>query len=87
MDSRFAKEVDHNGQTLIPPTLQEFAETFQSDLRSVLELNLHLSHGNSRKPNTIFVTVGNDSSFADETGRWTSEAYKLEVDDRGLIQS
>lgn len=32
VDSRYVDEVDHRGQTLIPPTLYQFAETFQIDV-------------------------------------------------------
>ncbi|KAJ5153172.1 uncharacterized protein N7482_009650 [Penicillium canariense] len=85
VDSRYAEEVDNIGQTLIPPTLLEFAQTFQGDLKSVLELDLKLSQATKRKPNSIFVTFGNDTSFMDAAGRWTQEGYKLRVDDRGLV--
>lgn len=85
VDSRYADEVDNNGYTLIPPTLQQFAETFQEDLKSVLGLDVPLAQGSTRKPNTIFVTLGNNTNFKDAAGRSTSEGYTLTVDNRGLV--
>ncbi|KAJ5692321.1 hypothetical protein N7462_001744 [Penicillium macrosclerotiorum] len=85
IDSRYAKVVDYHGQTLIPPTLHEFAETFQEDLKSTLGLDVQLTHGATRKPNTVFVTLRNNTGFRDAAGRWTAEGYKLRVDDSGVV--
>lgn len=85
VDSRFADKFDHESQTWIPPTLQQFAETFQGDLKSVLGLKVQLTHGTKRKHNTIFVTLGNNTDFKDAAGRPTSEGYSLKVDNRGLV--
>lgn len=85
VDSRYANEVDNDGYTLIPPTLQQFAETFQEDVKSVLGLDVPLAQGSTRKPNTIFVTLGNNTNFKDAAGRFTSEGYTLTVDNRGLV--
>ena len=85
VDSRFANEVDSRGQTLIPPTLQQFAQTFQGDLKSVLGLDLQIEQDTKRKANTIFLTVGNNTGFKNAAGQFTSEAYDLKVDDRGVV--
>ncbi|KAJ6111990.1 hypothetical protein N7523_008051 [Penicillium sp. IBT 18751x] len=85
VDSRYADKVDHDSQTLIPPTLQQFAETFQEDLKSALGLTVQLTKGTKRKSDTIFVTLGNDTKFEDAAGRPTSEGYSLKVDNRGLV--
>ena len=85
VDSRYADDVDHQGQTLIPPSLHQFAETFQGDLKSVLGLDLQLTQGTKRGPDTIFVTLGNNSNFQDVAGRFTAEGYELEVDDTGIV--
>ncbi|KAJ5797983.1 uncharacterized protein N7503_007279 [Penicillium pulvis] len=85
VDSRYVDSVDHDGQTLIPPTLHEFAETFQGDLKEVLGLDVQLTKGTERTKNTIFVTIGNDTGFKDAAGRFTSEAYELKVDDNGIV--
>lgn len=85
VDSRYVDSVDNDGPTLIPPTLHEFAETFQGDLKEVLGLDLQLTKGTERTKNTIFVTIGNDTGFRDAAGRFTSEAYELKVDDNGVV--
>ena len=85
IDSDYANEVDNNGQTLVPPTLSLFGETFQEDLKTSLGLDLQLVSGTQRRINTIFVTLGNSTGFRDAAGRWTSEGYDLVVDDHGII--
>lgn len=85
VDSRFANEVNHDGETLIPPTLQQFAETFQEDLKSALGLDVQLMQCSGRRSNSIFLTLGNNTNFKDAAGRFTSEGYQLSVDDRGLV--
>lgn len=85
VDSRYGDEVDHGGQTLIPPTLRQFANTFQVDLKSVLGLDLKLTQGEQRRPNTIFITLDNSTDFHDAAGRFTSEGYGLLVDGDGVV--
>lgn len=84
VDQQYADAVDRDSQTLIPPKLQDFAATFQQDLSSSLGLNLDLSLGKSSKKNSIFLTLGNNTNFRDVAGRFTSEAYQLEVNDHGI---
>lgn len=79
--------VDTHGQTLIPPRLLEFAETFRDDLKSSFGLNLELTHGARRKPSSIFVTLKNETGFHDAAGRFTAEAYTLAIDDEGVVIS
>ncbi|KAJ6027103.1 hypothetical protein N7460_011920 [Penicillium canescens] len=85
VDSQYSDAVDNDGQTLIPPTLLQFAETFQGDLKSVLGLDIKVSQGTKREVNTIFMTLANQTGFQDVAGRFTSEAYALTVDDRGVV--
>jgi hexosaminidase len=85
VDSQYSDAVDNDGQTLIPPTLLQFAETFQGDLKSVLGLDIKVSQGTKRKANTIFVTLANQTGFQDAAGQFTSEAYALTVDDLGVV--
>jgi hexosaminidase len=87
VDSRYADSVDSNGQTLIPPTLLQFVETFRGDVKSALGLDLTLTQGTKRKRDTIFVTLKNETGFHDAAGRFTSEAYALTVDDQGVVIS
>lgn len=86
VDSKYADAKDTNGYTLIPPTLNEFALTFATDMVSLLPAyqNISLGTGNCTGPSEIFLTVGNHSGFHDVAGRWTSEAYKIEVTTVGI---
>lgn len=85
VDLRYAFSVDHNGSTLIPPTLLSFAETFQSDLR---ELGHDIPLITSTEPgeHTLFVTISNrPNNFLDVAGRPTSEGYELQVTPTAVI--
>lgn len=85
VDSKHADSVDKNGQTFIPPTLRQFAETFQEDLKSAVGVDVSLHRGAEAKPDSIFITVdSNSSSFVDAAGRSTSEGYKLDISDKGV---
>lgn len=84
VDSQYADAVDHDGQTLIPPTLQHFAETFQKDLKSSLGMEVSLCQGTGPDDNSIFLTLKNDTGLQDVAGRWTSEGYSLSIDNSGI---
>jgi hexosaminidase len=82
VDSRYADSVDEKGQTLIPPTLRKFAQTFSDDLTSIgintsVEVNEYTS-------NAIFLTIGDPSQYHDAAGRTTSEGYTLSVSSSGI---
>lgn len=85
VDSRYVNAIDHQGQTLIPPTLHEFAETFQSDLNEIFGVDVKVSSGSKRKPDSIFLTLGNNTAFVNAAGRYTSESYELTVDGHGAV--
>lgn len=85
VDSRYVNTIDHQGQTLIPPTLHEFAETFQSDLNEIFGVEVQVSSGSTRKPNSIFLTLGNNTDFVNAAGSYTSESYELTVDSHGPV--
>lgn len=85
VDSQYADAVDETGQTLLPPTLHQFAETFQEDLNSALQLDLRVKTAKKAPKHSIFITIGEDSGFKDAAGRDTSEGYKLEVNDNGIV--
>jgi hypothetical protein len=83
VDTKHCEDTDTNGHTLIPPTLLKFANTFASDLETTgchTEVNTGLEAGQG----VIFVTIGNNSEFVDAAGRWTSEAYSLNVSTEGI---
>uniref|UniRef100_L2G225 beta-N-acetylhexosaminidase n=1 Tax=Colletotrichum fructicola (strain Nara gc5) TaxID=1213859 RepID=L2G225_COLFN len=80
VDEQFADAVDDKGETLIPPTLLSFAETFSEDLASVLNLSIPVTTGTAAEQGSIFLTLDEDASkFKDAAGRETSEGYALNV--------
>jgi hexosaminidase len=83
VDTKHCEDTDTNGHTLIPPTLLEFSNTFASDLGATgchIKVNTGLEAGQDN----IFVTIGNNSEFVDAAGRWTAEAYSLNVSTEGI---
>ncbi|KAF7591445.1 hypothetical protein BBP40_001548 [Aspergillus hancockii] len=84
VDERYANTVDDDGQTLIPPTLQQFAETFQKDLQFSVGIDIPVTSSTTAAQNSIFFTLTNETKFQDAAGRYTSEAYALEVHEDGV---
>lgn len=84
VDSQYASTTDEDGWTLIPPTLYEFAQTFADDLRGTAGCEASAAHGDQCGSHDIFLTIGNNSDFVDVAGRWTSEAYTLEVTENSI---
>ncbi|OOO13787.1 Glycoside hydrolase, family 20, catalytic core [Aspergillus oryzae] len=84
VDARYANAVDNDGATQIPPTLQQFAETFQNDLQSTLGIDIPLTSSMTAAPNSIFFTLTNETGFHDAAGRNTSEAYTLTINEDGV---
>lgn len=85
VDTKHGSARDTCGQTLIPPTLDEFAKTFAKDWADVVGDIVSLKHGAVPGSKSVFLTIGNDSHFRDAAGRWTSEAYELRVSSDGII--
>ena len=84
IDSNHVDSVDTKGQTLIPPSLSDFADTFASDLKSVLGIRLPVINDSSTGTNSIFLTLGNTDDYEDAAGRMTSEGYSLQVSSSGI---
>ncbi|KXL43089.1 glycoside hydrolase family 20 protein [Acidomyces richmondensis BFW] len=86
VDSRYANSTDNDGWTLIPPTLWEFASTFREDLVGVTGNRVMLDCESSAagEDGIIFLTVANSMGFTDAAGRWTSEGYRLDVDEQSV---
>ncbi|KAE8139139.1 glycoside hydrolase superfamily [Aspergillus pseudotamarii] len=84
VDARYANVVDNDGATQIPPTLQQFAETFQKDLQSTVGIDIPLTSSRTAAVNSIFFTFTNDTGFHDAAGRYTSEAYTLTINENGV---
>lgn len=87
VDSRFTESRDETGETLIPPSLQDFAKTFVDDLHSVLGLDIDVSIGDESTSDTIFLTLGDPSKYTDASGSLTSEGYTLSVNSSGVVIS
>ncbi|KAI7488680.1 hypothetical protein KC351_g1847 [Hortaea werneckii] len=85
IDNRFANVTDTQGWTLIPPTLIDFASTFAQDL-SIAHQAVQVQSGDNASECSIFLTLDNSTDYVDAAGRWTSEAYTLNVQaDRVII--
>ena len=84
VDVEHCDSTDGTGHTLIPPTLLEFANTFASDLEFTGS-HTEVVAGDHAEDGSIFLTVGNSSEFVDAAGRWTAEAYTLNVTEDRII--
>lgn len=85
VDTAFADARDESGQTLIPPTLRAFAETFAQDLAAVLGLEVPVETGPAAEQGSVFLTVGDPDVFRDAAGRQTSEGYSFNVTVNGVL--
>ncbi|KAK7739723.1 hypothetical protein SLS53_005693 [Cytospora paraplurivora] len=79
VDARYASSVDSTKETLIPPTLFEFAKTFSQDLSSAFEIDPIVVIGNDTAANSIFLTLGDPSTYRNASGDPSSEGYTLSV--------
>ena len=84
VDGRFTNATDTTGETLIPPTLGSFAQTFSEDLASSLGLDVPVQQGSKAATDSIFLTIGNPDDFKDVAGRNTAEGYTLAVTSDGI---
>ncbi|PVH96295.1 glycoside hydrolase family 20 protein [Periconia macrospinosa] len=88
IDGKYAAAIDTRGQTLIPPTLSDFAKTFSEDLTAITQKS-ELFLVNSNDPSapagsSITLTLGNATDYLDAAGRETSEGYTLDVSSSGI---
>jgi hexosaminidase len=84
VDPKYADLVDNTGETLIPPTLEEFAITFQQDLNSTFGVDLPVVKESSSANNAIVLTLDGESDFLDAASRHTAEGYKLTIDENTI---
>lgn len=84
VDAEHCDTSDTTGHTLIPPTLLEFANTFASDLKATGS-HAEVVAGDHAEHGSIFLTIANSSEYVDAAGRWTAEAYTLNVTDDRII--
>lgn len=87
VDSKFADSRDETGETLIPPSLQDFAETFLDDLYNTLDLDIDISIADEPASDAIFLTLGDPSKYTDVSGAQTSEGYTLSINSSGIVVS
>lgn len=89
VDERDAQSTADNDLTLIPPTLLEFAQTFQSDLETLFpKTTVSLSRGNVQNtpggPATITFALSNRLNATHADGSPSSEGYEMEVSPSGV---
>src|SRR4051812_36743575 len=58
VDYRYETTVDTNGQTLIPPTLRDFAATFAKDVNATFGSEPVVGSGGRLASNGVFLTLG-----------------------------
>ena len=87
MDSRYADSHDTTGETLIPPSLGDFAHTFSEDLESVLGLELEVTLAEHASLDSIFLTVNETAEYLGASGARTAEGYTLTASDSGVVIS
>ncbi|PSR88673.1 glycoside hydrolase, catalytic core [Coniella lustricola] len=88
VDSRYASAVDDTLDTLIPPTLYEFATVFAEDLSSIFSINATVVNGSvANADNTtsddggfLYLTLAEDPSlYLNASSDPSSEGYTLSV--------
>ncbi|KAI0964913.1 beta-hexosaminidase [Xylaria arbuscula] len=84
VDHAHANSVDESGDTLIPPTLRDFADTFAADLHAVWGLNVSVSVASERRPHSIYLSLSEKSPFRYASGEASSEGYAFEVTSSGI---
>jgi hypothetical protein len=85
VDSQFKDSQDDTLETLIPPTLTSFAQTFSEDVQSTFGINAPVSEGTGPKVGTVFLTISSNKAFVDAAGRNTSEGYAVEVSSDEIV--
>ena len=86
IDSQYADAVNDQGETLIPPTLFAFGQTFAEDLSTTIGRKFSAEKGGNAG-SSIYLTIDAEGNYTDAAGRWTAEGYTLNVSDTGIIVS
>lgn len=84
VDRAHANHVDGSGETLIPPTLQEFAGTFAADLHDIWGLNVSVSAASKPQTHAIYLSLSESPTFSYASGEPSSEGYSFEVTASGI---
>ena len=86
IDSQYADAVNDQGETLIPPTLFAFGQTFAEDLSTTIGRKFSAEKGGNAG-SSIYLTIDAEGNYTDAAGRWNAEGYTLNVSDTGIIVS
>lgn len=79
VDAQYASSVDDSMATLIPPTLYEFAQTFADDLGTIFNIEATVTNGTNSPTGSVFLTLGDASTYLNASGDPSSEGYSLYV--------
>ncbi|KAI0527732.1 beta-hexosaminidase [Xylaria bambusicola] len=85
VDRAFANHVDQSGETLIPPTLRDFAGTFASDLHDIWRLDVSVSVASEPEPHAIYLSIAKTPFSRYANGVASPEGYAFEVTTSGII--
>ncbi|KAI1362784.1 beta-hexosaminidase [Xylaria arbuscula] len=85
VDRAYANHVDESGETLIPPTLHDFASTFTADLNAIWGLNVSVAVASQPRPRSIYLSISENPSFSYASGEPSSEGYAFEVTASGIV--
>jgi hexosaminidase len=83
VDPEYADTVNDQGETLIPPTLFAFGQTFAEDLSSAVGTDINVSRGDNQE-SSVYITIDSAGNYTDAAGRWTAEGYTLDVSETGI---
>lgn len=84
VDVEYQHSTDTKGETLIPPTLLDFASTFGDDLSPVLGFQIPITTAKTSTTKSIYLTLGEPGDYLDVAGRPTSEGYTIKVTIDGI---
>ena len=88
IDPKYANWADETGETLIPPTLTDFAQTFQADAHELWGSKLELSKWSDSARGSVILTIDERKDrFLDAAGRHTAEGYEIIIVPTGVIIS
>jgi hexosaminidase len=84
VDRTYASWADKSGDTLIPPSLYDFASIFADDLRGIWGLDIRVSVASGAQPNSIFLTIEEKPSYWYASGETSAEGYAFNVTSSGI---
>lgn len=86
VDEAYTDWVDELGETLIPPTLHQFAGVFAGDFFDIWQIqNISQIEASSPQPHSVFLTISENYPYRYASGEQASEAYELEVTTGGIV--